>query len=87
MAVAVRAFLDTSILVAGTIDFGDKSRFPQRVLDAVAEGRVQADYERWMRRNRMAQSFRTYTGHAWQSIISENTMSLAVMTWLNTMSG
>lgn len=36
------------------------------------EGRAQKDYETWMRRNRMAQSFRTYTGHAWQSIILEN---------------
>ena len=37
------------------------------------EGRVQREYESWKRRNRMAQSFRTYTGHAWQSIVLENT--------------
>lgn len=36
------------------------------------EGRVQREFEIWKRRNRMAQSFRTYTGHAWQSIILEN---------------
>lgn len=36
------------------------------------EGRCQADYEAWARHNRMAESFRTYTGHAWQSIIGDN---------------
>lgn len=36
------------------------------------EGRCQADYQAWARHNRMAESFSTYTGHAWQSIIGEN---------------
>ncbi len=36
------------------------------------EGRCQADYEAWARHNRMAESFRTYTGHAWQAIIAAN---------------
>ena len=36
------------------------------------EGKAQADYEAWARHNRMAQSFRVYTGHAWQSVILEN---------------
>jgi len=34
-------------------------------------GQVQKEYETWKRRNRMGQSFRTYTGHAWQAIIAE----------------
>lgn len=36
------------------------------------QGRCQADYEAWARHNRMAESLRTYTGHAWQSIILAN---------------
>ncbi len=36
------------------------------------ERRCQTDYEAWARHNRMAQSFRPYTGHAWQTIIREN---------------
>ncbi len=37
-----------------------------------AEGRCQKDYEAWARHNLMGESFRTYTGHAWQAIIAEN---------------
>jgi hypothetical protein len=41
------------------------------------QGKCQADHEGWARRNRMAQSFRTYTGHAWQAIILENRETFA----------
>ena len=33
---------------------------------------MQRDFETWKRRNRMAQSCRTSTGHAWQSVILQN---------------
>jgi hypothetical protein len=36
------------------------------------EGRCQADYESWARRNRMAQSRRIWCGHAWQTIIRDH---------------
>ena len=37
---AVSVFLDTSVLVAGLIDFGPQSAPAQSVMHAVAEGRV-----------------------------------------------
>lgn len=40
-------FLDTTVLVAGLVDFGDTSESALRVLDAVAEGRVQEVCTAW----------------------------------------
>jgi predicted nucleic acid-binding protein len=40
--VAVNVFLDTSVLLAGLIDFGPQSAPAQSLLSAVTEGRVQA---------------------------------------------
>ena len=37
---AVSAFLDTSVLLAGLVDFGPQSAPAQKVLHAVAEQRV-----------------------------------------------
>ncbi|MCC6421256.1 MAG: DUF4838 domain-containing protein [Gemmataceae bacterium] len=39
--------------------------------------RVRQDYEAWARHNRMAASLKTYTGHAWQSIILANKKTFA----------
>jgi predicted nucleic acid-binding protein len=40
-------FLDTSVLVAGTIDVGPSSGPAQRVLDAIATGRVREPLTAW----------------------------------------
>jgi predicted nucleic acid-binding protein len=45
--VAVSAFLDTSVLVAGLVDFGPQSAPAQKVLHAVAEERVKAAATAW----------------------------------------
>jgi predicted nucleic acid-binding protein len=45
--VAVSAFLDTSVLVAGLVDFGPQSAPAQKVLHAVAEQRVKAAATAW----------------------------------------
>lgn len=40
-------FLDTSVLVAGVIDFGSASRSPVRILDAVAAGGIDRPLTAW----------------------------------------
>jgi predicted nucleic acid-binding protein len=45
--VAVTVFLDTSVLVAGLIDFGPQSAPAQKVMQAVAEQRVKAAGTAW----------------------------------------
>lgn len=40
-------FLDTSVLIAGIIDFGSSSRAPSEILDAVAAGRVEQPLTAW----------------------------------------
>jgi predicted nucleic acid-binding protein len=45
--VAVAAFLDTSVLVAGLVDFGPQSAPAQRVLHAVAEKQVKSAGTAW----------------------------------------
>jgi predicted nucleic acid-binding protein len=45
--VAVNVFLDTSVLVAGLIDFGPQSAPAQMLLHAVAEGRVPEAATAW----------------------------------------
>jgi len=45
--VAVSVFLDTSVLLAGLIDFGPQSAPAQSLLHAVAEGRVTAPSTAW----------------------------------------
>jgi predicted nucleic acid-binding protein len=44
---AVTVFLDTSVLVAGLIDFGPQSAPAQKVMQAVAEQRVKAAGTAW----------------------------------------
>jgi predicted nucleic acid-binding protein len=44
--VAVSAFLDTSVLLAGLVDFGPQSAPAQKLLHAVAEERVKAGRHR-----------------------------------------
>jgi predicted nucleic acid-binding protein len=44
---AVTAFLDTSVLVAGLIDFGPQSAPAQEVMHAVAEGTVRSCATAW----------------------------------------
>lgn len=65
-------------LIAVDFSESDRPRIPARRIwwgygffDR-ARGKCQADYEAWARHNRMAESFRTYTGHAWQTIIADN---------------
>ena len=38
MALVAPVFLDTSVLLAGSIDFGDASVHPMRIMDVVAQG-------------------------------------------------
>lgn len=38
MALVAPVFLDTTVLLAGSIDFGDPSVHPMRIMDAVAQG-------------------------------------------------
>ncbi|MBK9088918.1 MAG: PIN domain-containing protein [Holophagales bacterium] len=40
-------FLDTSVLLGGTIDVGPSSRAAQAVMDAIAEGRVERPLTAW----------------------------------------
>jgi predicted nucleic acid-binding protein len=41
------AFFDTSVLVAGTIDFGHSSRHALLLMDAVADGRIEGPLTAW----------------------------------------
>jgi predicted nucleic acid-binding protein len=41
------AFFDTSVLVAGTIDFGPNSRHALLLMDAVADGRIEHPLTAW----------------------------------------
>jgi predicted nucleic acid-binding protein len=47
MASLTPAFLDTSILVAGLIELGTVSEHPQRLMAAVAEGRLRDVHTAW----------------------------------------
>ena len=47
MARLTGVFLDTSVLLGGTIDVGPSSRPAQAVLDAVAEGRLRKSRTAW----------------------------------------
>lgn len=47
MAALTDVFFDTSVLLAGTIDMGDASRAPFRLLDAVAEGEIERPLTAW----------------------------------------
>lgn len=47
MARLTGAFLDTSVLLGGTIDVGPSSRPAQAVMDAVAEGRLRKARTAW----------------------------------------
>ncbi len=47
MAVVGPVFLDTSVLLAGIIDFGPQSRAAQAIMDAVAEGRISDPLTAW----------------------------------------
>ncbi len=40
-------FFDTSVLVAGTIDFGPSSHYAMLLLDAVADGRIERPLTSW----------------------------------------
>jgi predicted nucleic acid-binding protein len=45
--VAVDAFLDTSVLLAGLVDFGPQSGPAQQVMHAVVEGRIKRSATAW----------------------------------------
>lgn len=47
MVALTGVFFDTSVLLAGTIDMGDASRAPFRLLDAVAEGEIERPLTAW----------------------------------------
>jgi predicted nucleic acid-binding protein len=47
VAALTPVFLDTSILVAGLIEIGDASEFPQKIMTAIAEGRIRRGVTAW----------------------------------------
>ena len=47
MAVVGPQFFDTSVLLAGTIDFGESARPAQRIFDAIADGRIAPPHTAW----------------------------------------
>jgi predicted nucleic acid-binding protein len=47
VAVVTPVFLDTSVLLAGLIDFGPANAHAQRVMDAIAEGRIRRLQTGW----------------------------------------
>lgn len=47
MALVTPLFLDTTVLLAGTIDFGRSSVHAQQILDDVAEGRIREALTAW----------------------------------------
>ena len=47
LAVVTPAFFDTSVLVAGLIDFGEGSGAAQRVMTAIAERHVRSPQTAW----------------------------------------
>ena len=47
MAAVTPAFFDTSILVAGLIEVGDASEYPQQIMTAVAGGRIRRAVTAW----------------------------------------
>lgn len=47
MALVIKAFFDTSILLAGLIELGETSEFPQRLMDGVAADRVRRPCTAW----------------------------------------
>ena len=47
MALVGPLFFDTSVLVAGLIDFGESARQAQRIFDAIADGQVRRPHTAW----------------------------------------
>jgi predicted nucleic acid-binding protein len=47
VAVVGPQFFDTSVLLAGIIDFGESARPAQRVFDAIADGRIASPHTAW----------------------------------------
>lgn len=47
MALVGAHFFDTSVLLAGLIDFGESARPAQRVFDAIADGRIPHPHTAW----------------------------------------
>lgn len=47
MALVGPHFFDTSVLLAGVIDFGESARPAQRVFDAIADGRLPRPHTAW----------------------------------------
>ena len=47
MAGDLTAFLDTSVLLAGIVELGDASRAPQRVMTAIANGKLPRPRTAW----------------------------------------
>ncbi len=47
MAALTPAFFDTSILVAGLIEIGDASEYPQQIMTAIAGGRLRRALTAW----------------------------------------
>lgn len=47
MALVGPLFFDTSVLVAGLIDFGESARAAQRIFDAIAHGQVRRPHTAW----------------------------------------
>jgi predicted nucleic acid-binding protein len=47
VALVTRVFFDTSILLAGLIELGETSAFSQKLMDAVAAGRVSQPHTAW----------------------------------------
>jgi predicted nucleic acid-binding protein len=47
MALVGPQFFDTSVLLAGVIDFGESARPAQRIFDAIADGRLRRPHTAW----------------------------------------
>jgi len=48
MAALTGAFFDTSVLVAGMVNLGTRSEAPMRVVDAMADGRIEEPRTAWL---------------------------------------
>ena len=47
MAPLTPAFFDTSILVAGLMEIGEASEYPQRIVTAIAAGQIRRAVTAW----------------------------------------
>jgi hypothetical protein len=78
VAALTPAFFDTSILIAGLIEIGEASRFPQGIMTAIAGGRVRRAVTAWhcclefySVATRLPEEFRLAPEDAFQLVVEE----------------